>query len=89
MSPRSALVRWTLRTSELRPASIERDVWSRRPGRGAWTCNDNACVQAAGKKRAFVRALRIPSGIQAQLISDFTAHRHSGELADSIGDERR
>ena len=31
----------------------------REPGRGAWLCRDRTCVEAAWKRRAFERALKL------------------------------
>ncbi len=37
------------------------DSRQRMPGRGAYICREVACLEKAWKKRAFIRALRIPS----------------------------
>jgi predicted RNA-binding protein YlxR (DUF448 family) len=40
-----------------------------RPGRGAWLCAGSpACVEAAGRRKAFDRALRAP--IHSQAVED-------------------
>ena len=40
-------------------ATVAVDTMCRRPGRGAWLHPDDRCLQAAMRRRAFVRALRI------------------------------
>jgi uncharacterized protein len=55
------------------PASSDADVLvvpdprRRAAGRGAWVHPDPACVEQAIKRRAFVRALRIPVGHRVEL----------------------
>jgi len=38
------------------------------PGRGAWVHETIECVDAAIRRRAFVRALRVPGPLDAQTI---------------------
>lgn len=41
------------------------------PGRGAYLCPDPACLAAAAKRRAFVRAFRGPAGADEALAAEF------------------
>jgi len=38
------------------------------PGRGAWVHETSACVENAIRRRAFVRALRVPGPLDTQTI---------------------
>jgi predicted RNA-binding protein YlxR (DUF448 family) len=44
----------------------------REPGRGAWLCRDQTCVETAWKRRAFERALKLsaspPPELKEQLL---------------------
>lgn len=60
-SARSALLRVVATDSSL--------VWDERaalPGRGAWVHPTQECIDAALKRRAFVRALRAPGPLDSQ-----------------------
>ena len=67
------------------PASFDADVVAvpdprrRAAGRGAWVHPDPACVEQAIKRRAFVRALRIPVGHRVELraVADYVAELES------------
>ena len=60
-APRSSLLRVVSIDSVLVPD--ERAVL---PGRGAWVHETNACVEAAIRRRAFVRALRVSGPLDTQ-----------------------
>ena len=62
-APRSALLRVVSIDSVLVPD--ERAVM---PGRGAWVHPTNECVDAALRRRAFVRALRVSGPLDTQTI---------------------
>ncbi|UJP12263.2 YlxR family protein [Microbacterium elymi] len=62
-SPRSTLLRVVAVDSHLVPD--ERAVM---PGRGAWVHDTYACLDAALRRRAFVRALRVSSPLDMQTI---------------------
>lgn len=40
------------------------------PGRGAWVHETPACVEAALRRRAFVRALRVSGPLDAQTLEN-------------------
>lgn len=62
-APRSDLLRVVVRDSQL--VLDERAVL---PGRGAWVHPADACVSAALRRRAFVRALRVSGPLDTQTI---------------------
>ncbi|MDY0909170.1 YlxR family protein [Microbacterium sp. CFBP9034] len=62
-APRSALLRVVSIESSLVPD--ERAVM---PGRGAWVHETSECVDAAIRRRAFVRALRVSGPLDTQTI---------------------
>ncbi|MFE7846471.1 YlxR family protein [Microbacterium sp. NPDC057407] len=62
-APRSALLRVVSIDSVLVPD--ERAVM---PGRGAWVHETSECVDAALRRRAFVRALRVSGPLDTQTI---------------------
>jgi hypothetical protein len=43
------------------------------PGRGAYLCPDPACLEAAGKRRAFGRAFRGPAAVDDEFVATFAA----------------
>ncbi len=59
------------------------------PGRGAYLCQDLTCLEKAWKRRAFVRALRIPPSRQGELNEDLR-ERLKREMEDfiSLGEAR-
>ncbi|WP_127472665.1 YlxR family protein [Microbacterium sulfonylureivorans] len=60
------------RSSLLRVVSIDSvlvlDERAVMPGRGAWVHETNECVDAAIRRRAFVRALRVSGPLDTQTI---------------------
>ncbi|MFB7886321.1 MULTISPECIES: YlxR family protein [Microbacterium] len=63
-----------LRTTLLRVVSIEShlvvDERASMPGRGAWVHETPECVDAAIRRRAFVRALRVSGPLDTQTIEE-------------------
>lgn len=55
--------------TEGEPVSISLDLIGKKPGRGAYICNDPACLSKARKARRLEKAFqcRIPDEIYAQL----------------------
>lgn len=55
--------------TEGEPVSISLDLIGKKPGRGAYICNDPACLTKARKARRLEKAFqcRIPDEIYAQL----------------------
>ena len=64
-APRSALLRVVSIDSILVP-----DERATMPGRGAWVHETPACVEAALRRRAFVRALRVSGPLDAQTLEN-------------------
>ena len=62
-APRTTLLRVVAVDSTLVP-----DEKASMPGRGAWVHETNACVEAAIRRRAFVRALRVSGPLDTQTI---------------------
>ena len=60
-APRTTLLRVVAVDSTLVP-----DEKASMPGRGAWVHETSACVEAAIRRRAFVRALRVPGPLDTQ-----------------------
>ncbi|WP_306316172.1 YlxR family protein [Mycolicibacterium aurum] len=56
------------------------------PGRGAWLHPDPVCLQAAVRRRAFGRALRIAGSPDITAVSK---HLPDGEVSDAPGQENR
>ncbi len=46
---------------------IRLDLCQILPGRGAYVCRNTACFEKAWKRRAFIRALKIPPAMQGRL----------------------
>ncbi|WP_084613372.1 YlxR family protein [Microbacterium terrae] len=65
-APRSSLLRVVSIDSVLVP-----DERASLPGRGAWVHETPECVDAAVKRRAFVRALRVSGPLDTQTIEQF------------------
>ena len=64
-APRSALLRVISIDSVLVP-----DVRASMPGRGAWVHETQECVDAAIRRRAFVRALRVSGPLDSQTLEN-------------------
>jgi predicted RNA-binding protein YlxR (DUF448 family) len=64
-APRSALLRVVARDSAL--VIDERAVL---PGRGAWVHDTADCLDAAIRRRAFVRALRVSTRLEIEALLD-------------------
>lgn len=64
-APRSALLRVVSIESVLVP-----DERASMPGRGAWVHETRECVDAALRRRAFVRALRVSGPLDTQTIEE-------------------
>ncbi|MDT0183177.1 YlxR family protein [Microbacterium sp. ARD31] len=62
-APRSALLRVVCVDSAVIP-----DERASMPGRGAWVHETSECVNAAVRRRAFVRALRVSGPLNTQTI---------------------
>jgi uncharacterized protein len=60
-APRTTLLRVVAVDSTLVP-----DEKASMPGRGAWVHETNECVEAAIRRRAFVRALRVSGPLDTQ-----------------------
>lgn len=43
------------------------------PGRGAYLCPDPACLEAAGRRRAFGRAFHGPAAVDEEFVAAFAA----------------
>ena len=56
MMPKTELMR-VIRTPE---GAIEADFTGRKNGRGAYLCNDPACLERALRRRSLQRAFRVP-----------------------------
>lgn len=52
--PKKELIRIVLRDD----GTVQADRTGRAPGRGAYLCDDQACLQKAVKKKSFARAFR-------------------------------
>ncbi|MCY7413240.1 MAG: YlxR family protein [Salinibacterium sp.] len=61
----STLLRVVARNGEVVP-----DPSANLPGRGAWVHPTAKCVDAAAKRRAFGRALRVTSALGTDAVSD-------------------
>jgi hypothetical protein len=48
------------------PSPVLPDPRRRLPGRGAWVHLDQECVGLAQRRRAFLRALRVPGPVDPQ-----------------------
>ena len=46
---------------------IRLDAHQILPGRGAYLCKRSACLEKALKRKAFIRALKIPPSLQGRL----------------------
>ena len=82
MSPVRTCVgcRWTGSADGLlrvvaRGERLEPDPAAVQPGRGAWVHPDPACVEAAGRRRAWTRALRHPGPLDDALVRDHVRPR--------------
>ena len=64
-APRSSLLRVVARESELVV-----DETATLPGRGAWLHPTAACFQEAARRRAFGRALRVTSHLDAKQLEN-------------------
>jgi uncharacterized protein len=64
-APRNLLLRIVAVDSVLIP-----DVRAAMPGRGAWVHETPECVDAAIRRRAFVRALRVSGPLDTQTIEE-------------------
>src|SRR4051812_26252913 len=58
------------------------DLRRRLPGRGAWLHSSTECLDAAERRRAFGRALRVPGQL------DITKIRELLEVQESAGSDR-
>lgn len=67
-SPRSALLRVVARTGESGETLVVPDERRTLPGRGAWIHEDLRCVELAERRRAFVRALRVPAPVDIRAL---------------------
>ncbi|MDQ2697718.1 MAG: YlxR family protein [Actinomycetota bacterium] len=65
-APRTALLRVVAIDSVLVP-----DERASMPGRGAWVHKTQECVDAAIRRRAFVRALRVSGSLDTQTIEQY------------------
>ncbi|MGK3953606.1 YlxR family protein [Microbacterium sp. I2] len=65
-APRSSLLRVVAIDSVLIP-----DGRASMPGRGAWVHETSECVDTAIRRRAFVRALRVPGPLDTQTIEQY------------------
>ncbi|MGL6235431.1 MAG: YlxR family protein [Segniliparus sp.] len=70
--PASALLRTTILRREASEVLVL-DFGRRLGGRGAWVCPKPACVLAAGRKKAFARALRHPGPVDCSAVLDEVA----------------
>lgn len=70
--PQGALVRLTVVNGRVIPA------WPGAPGRGAYVCPAEECLEAADKRRAFARAFRGPA-IMDQAVWHEVARRSSAD----------
>ncbi|WP_308192210.1 YlxR family protein [Mycobacterium sp. MYCO198283] len=62
------------------------DAAGNLPGRGAWLHADQQCLQAAIRRRAFARALRITGSPDTSAVVD---HFTTGEAAVRRGNEEQ
>jgi len=56
---------------------IAPDPGRREPGRGAWLHVNQACVDAAVRRRAFSRALRVAVATDPSLVGEYVAQHAS------------
>ncbi|ADG98309.1 protein of unknown function DUF448 [Segniliparus rotundus DSM 44985] len=70
--PASALLRTAIVRQEASEVLVL-DFSRRLGGRGAWVCPKSACVLAAGRKKAFARALRHPGTVDCSAVLDEVA----------------
>lgn len=54
---------------------LEPDPQAARDGRGAWVHPDPACVEAAGRRRAWTRALRHPGPLHDAMVREHVGAR--------------
>ena len=59
-------------------SSLVLDERKSMPGRGAWVHPTQECVDAAIKRRAFVRALRVPGPLDTQTFTQTLMKRLNG-----------
>ncbi|WP_232068125.1 YlxR family protein [Mycolicibacterium tokaiense] len=55
------------------------DTAGNLPGRGAWLHPDLQCVEAAIRRRAFVRALRISGPLDTSAVAEHVSARSPGQ----------
>ncbi len=73
------------------PGLVRVDLRRRLPGRGAHLHPTATCLEAATRKRAFVRALRTGSPVRTAEVERYVAEAHSSPTSnrDPIGDGSR
>jgi uncharacterized protein len=54
-------------------AQVVPDPRRRIPGRGAWLHPDPRCVELAGRRRAFARALHVPGPVDPTPVGEYVA----------------
>jgi hypothetical protein len=65
------------------------DLEGRRPGRSAWVCAKRSCVDAAVKRRGFVRALAGTRGLAVRMPEPGALWRSLGEATSARVDVLR
>ncbi|MGV0643340.1 YlxR family protein [Mycolicibacterium sp. XJ879] len=67
------------------PSAVTVDSARKLPGRGAWLHPDPQCLEAAIRRRAFGRALRITGSPDLTAVIEYVSAASSAELADPPG----
>ena len=64
------------------------DTARKLPGRGAWLHPDPQCLDAAIRRRAFVRALRITGSPDVTAVIEYVSTVTSAQAPDTTGDRQ-
>ncbi|MFC3778003.1 YlxR family protein [Mycolicibacterium holsaticum] len=67
------------------PSAVTVDSARKLPGRGAWLHSDPQCLEAAIRRRAFGRALRITGSPDLTAVIEYVSAARSAEPADPPG----
>ena len=80
---RSALLRVTAQQGGSGTIQITPDVRGRLGGRGAWLHPDPDCLEPAGRRRAFARALRVKAPVEIEPLDQYLSTRRTGSGVDA------
>ena len=70
------------------PSAVAVDPARKLPGRGAWLHPDPQCLDAAIRRRAFVRALRITGSPDVTAVIEYVSTMTSAQAPDTTGDRQ-